>query len=66
MSMMVDRGYELSFLNPKKDTKATLTKFEERLYDHLVVFPQKLKGAFPLVSLRYLLLYQLYMDTQSL
>ena len=41
---MVDRGYELEFLNPKKNASATLTKYEERLYDHIVLFPQKLKG----------------------
>jgi oligosaccharyltransferase complex subunit beta len=40
----LERGYQLSFLNPKKDTGATLTKYEERLYDHIVLFPQKLKG----------------------
>jgi len=38
------RGYQLTFLNPKKDPSATLTKYEERLYDHIVLFPQKLKG----------------------
>src|SRR5579859_8129879 len=42
--LMVDRGYELEFLNPKKNASATLTKYEERLYDHIVLFPQKLKG----------------------
>jgi hypothetical protein len=46
-ALMVDRGYELEFLNPKKNASATLTKYEERLYDHLVLFPQKLKGTFP-------------------
>jgi oligosaccharyltransferase complex subunit beta len=48
--ILVDRGFELSFLNPKKDPGATLTKFEERLYDHIVLFPQKLKGTFPYPS----------------
>ena len=38
------REYQLTFLNPKKDPSATLTKYEERLYDHIVLFPQKLKG----------------------
>jgi oligosaccharyltransferase complex subunit beta len=41
----LDRGYQLTFLNPKQDPSATLTKYESRLYDHLVLFPQKLKGS---------------------
>ena len=58
---MVDRGFKLSFLNPKKDTKATLMKFEERLYDHIVLFPQKLKGTYMLTCLYDIpLVYQLY------
>jgi hypothetical protein len=41
------RGYQLTFLNPKRDPSSGLTKYEERQYDHIVLFPQKLKGRFP-------------------
>jgi hypothetical protein len=34
----------VAFLNPKQDQSASLTKYEERQYDHIVLFPQKLKG----------------------
>src|SRR5271156_4655840 len=44
LTRALGREYQLHFLNPKKDTSATLTKYEERLYDHIVLFPQKLKG----------------------
>jgi hypothetical protein len=45
----LDREYQLTFLNPKRDSSATLNKYEERQYDHIVLFPQKLKGMNPLV-----------------
>ena len=38
------RGYQLTFLNPKRDPAASLTRYEERQYDHIILFPQKLKG----------------------
>src|SRR5271154_3528667 len=46
----LDREYQLTFLNPKRDASATLNKYEERQYDHIVLFPQKLKGMNPLVG----------------
>jgi len=42
----LERGYQLTFLSPKRDPSASLTKYEERQYDHIVLFPQKLKGPF--------------------
>jgi len=41
---LLGRGYQLTFLNPKRDPSASLTKYEERQYDHIILFPQKLKG----------------------
>jgi dolichyl-diphosphooligosaccharide---protein glycosyltransferase subunit DDOST/WBP1 len=45
--LIVDRGYKLTFLNPKRNSSSPLKKYEERLYDHIVLFPQKLRSNSP-------------------
>lgn len=45
---LLDRGYKLTFESPKKDP--ALFKHGERVYDHLLILPLKLKGLGPALT----------------